>query len=439
MQSPPAHGRNAVGKEKHKVKRNFDRGRFTRIGSVGVIAGLIICFGAAAIVWAAAKPFAHESKSAPPLKIKATPPKASAVAGAVAKFQFKFGPGLGRPVLKASGLPAGARASFKVKPAKTKTAAATATMTVITKVGTAARTYAIALKGTQKGKRGRAVVRLTVTAPLPPPVPTTEPPPSARVFAATASLSAPLVPGVPQKLDVLIQNLTTVDISIQGLTVKAAGVDAPQASAATPCSAADFSYTQLSGAPGFTIPAGSSRKLSELGVAPDRLPTIVLQDRPLNQDGCQNASVTTEIEGAATGAHWTGAGSGSMSAITGVAQLATFGPAASKGQLFPGSSVELDLAVSNPNPFAVHITSLTLDTGAGTGGFEVDAGHAACAFSALHFTAQTNNGPGWQVPPKVGSTEGSLKIEMPGALSMDAAAANACQGATFTVHLKGGS
>jgi methionine-rich copper-binding protein CopC len=393
-----------------------------------------------AIVWAAAKPFAHEAKAAPALKIKAKPPRASVVAGAAAKFTLKFGPGLGRPVLKASHLPSGAKASFKVKPARVKTAAATATMTVSTSAATPAGSYSIALKGTQTGRRGRAVVRLAVTTPArPAPVAITEPPPSARVFAATASLPAPLVPGVGQKLDVLIQNLTSVDISIQSLTLKAGRVDAPQASAAGPCSAADFSFTQLSGAPGFTIPAGSSRKLSELGVSPERLPSIVLQDRPSNQDGCQNASVTTEIEGSATGAHWAGVGGGGLSSVTGVAQLAEFGSAVPKGQLFPGGSVEVDLAVTNPNPFAVHITSLALDASLGTGGFEVDAGHAACALSALHFSPQTNNGPGWQVPAKVGSSEGSLLIEMPAALSMDGSAANACQGATFTVHLKGGS
>ena len=413
--------------------------RFARIGSVGLVVCLTICLGAAAIVFAAANPFAQKAKPAPALKFKATPARATVVAGAVAKFKLSFRPGPGRPLLKASGQPRGAAISFKVKPA-TKKLAATATMSVATSASTPAGAYTIALKGTQKGKRGRAVVRLTVTAPAPTaPVTTTEPPPSARVFAAAASLPTPLVPGVPQKLDPVIQNLTNVDISIQGLTLKTGQVSAPQASAATPCSAADFSYTQLAGAPGFTIPAGSSRRLSELGVSADRLPSILLEDRATNQDGCQNASVTTEIEGSATGAHWVGAGSGSMSAITGVAQLTTFGAAAPRGQLFPGGSVELDLVVSNPNQFAVHVASLALDTGAGTGGFEVDAAHAGCALSALHFTTQTNNGPGWQVPPKVGATEGSLQIEMAAALSMDAAAANACQGATFTVHLKGGS
>jgi hypothetical protein len=53
--------------------------------------------------------------------------------------------------------------------------------------------------------------------------------------------------------------------------------------------------------------------------------------------------------------------------------------------------------------------------------------------SALGFTTQTNGGAGWTVPA---GSPGSLSIAMPGALTMTAGASNACQGATFTVHLK---
>jgi hypothetical protein len=39
----------------------------------------------------------------------------------------------------------------------------------------------------------------------------------------------------------------------------------------------------------------------------------------------------------------------------------------------------------------------------------------------------------------VGATNGTLEISMPAALMMGAEAADACQGASFTVHLEGAS
>jgi hypothetical protein len=57
----------------------------------------------------------------------------------------------------------------------------------------------------------------------------------------------------------------------------------------------------------------------------------------------------------------------------------------------------------------------------------------------LSFTTQTNLGAGWTVPGKVGAVNGSLSITLTAALAMSTAAANACQGATFTVFLAAGA
>ena len=92
--------------------------------------------------------------------------------------------------------------------------------------------------------------------------------------------------------------------------------------------------------------------------------------------------------------------------------------------------------VSNPNPYPVEISSISLDVGQGSSGFDVDAGHAGCV-PMLDFTAQTNGGDGWTVPAKAGSTPGALSIEMPDALTMGLGASNDCQGAAFTVYLEG--
>ena len=62
----------------------------------------------------------------------------------------------------------------------------------------------------------------------------------------------------------------------------------------------------------------------------------------------------------------------------------------------------------------------------------MDGGHAGCGVAALSFTTQTNGGAGWTVP---GSGRPS-SITLTNALSMATGAANACQGATFTVYLQ---
>jgi hypothetical protein len=102
--------------------------------------------------------------------------------------------------------------------------------------------------------------------------------------------------------------------------------------------------------------------------------------------------------------------------------------------LYPGGSGEVDATVSNPNPFPVRINSLVL----GSGGIGVDSAHSGCDASALHFTGQSNGGAGWDIPAKVGATDGTLDLTLAGAISMDLSAANACQGATFTVSLETG-
>jgi hypothetical protein len=104
------------------------------------------------------------------------------------------------------------------------------------------------------------------------------------------------------------------------------------------------------------------------------------------------------------------------------------------GLLYPGASGEVDATISNPNPFRLRVNSLVL---AG-GGIGVDGTHSGCDTAALHYTAQNNGGAGWDVPARVGGTNGTLAVRLPGAISMDSSAANACQGATFTVSLATG-
>jgi hypothetical protein len=132
---------------------------------------------------------------------------------------------------------------------------------------------------------------------------------------------------------------------------------------------------------------------------------------------------------------WTAIGGGSGAAATAAPVPVTLSPATPTTELFPGGQSAVTLVVTNPNPFVVRIRELTLDPSEGTGGFAVDAGHAGCDVSTLSFTTQTS---GWNIPARVGIVDGSLSISLANALAMGSAAANACQGANFTVYLSAG-
>jgi hypothetical protein len=150
-----------------------------------------------------------------------------------------------------------------------------------------------------------------------------------------------------------------------------------------------------------------------------RIPIIVLV-----------AALTLVVAGVAA-AYWGSAGGGSASATTDSSLALTLSPASPVAQLFPGGTTAVLLSIANPNPGSIRVGSLALDTSQGTNGLGVDGAHSACAVSALSFVTQTNAGAGWTIPGN-----GSLPVTLVGALSMSTAAANTCQGATFTVYLK---
>jgi hypothetical protein len=146
---------------------------------------------------------------------------------------------------------------------------------------------------------------------------------------------------------------------------------------------------------------------------------------------------------AAAVAYWMATGSGSATARLGSPEQLTLSTGVTQGTLAPGDDSGVAVIATNSNPYFVTIASLGLDATEGTGGFDVDAGHSGCDLAALHFTPVPAPigifGQGWRVPPKVGSDDGTLPFQLDDALSMDAEASNACQGAAFTIHLVAGS
>jgi hypothetical protein len=143
------------------------------------------------------------------------------------------------------------------------------------------------------------------------------------------------------------------------------------------------------------------------------------------------------LAGAAGGAfaYWNGPGTGTATTVLANTQTLSFEPGVPTAQLYPGGDTGVAIVAINPNPYFVEIGTMSLDTEAGAS-FEVDAEHSGCDVSALSFVPQNNEGAGWEVPPMAGTIDGRLTIDMASALLMSASASDACQGATFTVHLK---
>jgi hypothetical protein len=130
-------------------------------------------------------------------------------------------------------------------------------------------------------------------------------------------------------------------------------------------------------------------------------------------------------------AYWLGAGTGSGAASSGTVAPVTLSPGTPTAGLYPGGQTAVVLTITNPNAGAVRVGSLALDASQGTGGFAVDGAHSGCALTSLSYVAQDNGGAGWSL------TGGQvLSVTLPNALSMATSAANACQGASFTVYLE---
>jgi hypothetical protein len=155
------------------------------------------------------------------------------------------------------------------------------------------------------------------------------------------------------------------------------------------------------------------------------------------------AMIAVAVLAAAGFAYWRATGTGSGRAVLGSPEQLVLSPGTTHDPLVPGETSSVAVVATNSNPYFVTIDSLVLDTPDGTDGFDVDAGHSGCDVSVLHFTPVPAPigifGQGWRVPPKVGETDGTLAFELFDSLGMDEDAANACQGATFTVHLIAGA
>jgi hypothetical protein len=109
-----------------------------------------------------------------------------------------------------------------------------------------------------------------------------------------------LQPGANEPIDLSLSNPNSQPITVDSVTVTAQTVSAPGASVWFPCTLDDFSVQQFSGQYPLVIPANTTLAMSDLGIPSSDWPQLGFRDRPVNQDGCQGASITVSYQGTAT-------------------------------------------------------------------------------------------------------------------------------------------
>ena len=125
-------------------------------------------------------------------------------------------------------------------------------------------------------------------------------------------------------------------------------------------------------------------------------------------------------------AAWTANGTGSSYAKAGNSQaLTTVDVSATTGaSLYPGVTGDVKLQISNPNPYPVRVTGVSLN--GQQSDIAADSGHSGCTTTGVTFTNQSS----LTVDVPAGS---SATTTLTGTAAMSNASLNACQGATFTI------
>jgi hypothetical protein len=122
-------------------------------------------------------------------------------------------------------------------------------------------------------------------------------------------------------------------------------------------------------------------------------------------------------------AAWTTNGSGSGYAKAGSSQALTTVDvsATTAASLYPGTTGDVKLSISNPNPYAVRVTAVS-----GNGTITPDGSHSGCTTTGVTFTNQSS------LTIDIAANS-STTSTLTGAAAMSNASLNACQGATFTI------
>jgi hypothetical protein len=197
---------------------------------------------------------------------------------AVYTLQIKRGRVTGPINLVLSGLPA--HATGTVTPSTTLGSKATVHLDT---TNVAAGTYVVTVIGSAGSTSATATAQAYLVV-APPPAPN---------FQISGALDRTLFLGTIGRIDLAVTNPLGRVLKVQNLTVAVTGTS----NAA--CAASNFAVTQYPGPYPLKIPAHTTKKLSQFGVATSALPSVKLLDLPVNQDACKNVSLTLKYTGGA--------------------------------------------------------------------------------------------------------------------------------------------
>jgi uncharacterized membrane protein len=183
--------------------------------------------------------------------------------------------------ISVSGLPSGATASYA--PANPNTTGS-ATVTVDTTSSTATGSYSLSIVGTSGPRTHSTPVTLVVQQTV--------------AFSISGDLtSAALSPGSsPQALNVSISNPYPTTLLVSNLGVAVRATTSQLACSGT----ANYTVSQYSGGYPLSIPANSTRTLSQLVADSSKWPKLAMLDLSTNQDSCKGATITLDYTGMAT-------------------------------------------------------------------------------------------------------------------------------------------
>jgi hypothetical protein len=179
-----------------------------------------------------------------------------------------------------TGVPAHATASFS----PVSTTGNTTTLTVQTASNTPLGSYDLVINGTSGSVVMSVTAHLTVSAA------------QTKQFTIAGVLDRALAPGVTGYLNLALTNSNNQTLSVTNLAVMVTGTNKPGCTVS-----GNFSTVQFSGTYPLSIPANSTRTLSQLGVPQSQWPKVTMVNLPTNQDACKSTGLTLSYTGSGQG------------------------------------------------------------------------------------------------------------------------------------------
>ena len=110
-------------------------------------------------------------------------------------------------------------------------------------------------------------------------------------FGVSGNAPSGFEPGEVSSINLTFTNYNSYAITVRSVTATLGSVTAPQATGSLPCTVADFGIDQLDAGVRVTVPAHSSRTLSQAGIATADWPQFRMHNTTLNQDGCKGSTI----------------------------------------------------------------------------------------------------------------------------------------------------